>query len=233
MPFFSSGPGNPAVLSWDVPSRIGASYTSVKFEGPNGVSFAKGNMKAIQGQYVGDRLAIGAAGAKMDVAVDPIVGGGSLVERFSQSAVALKAFDWFSVGAGQDFDKRTAQTNIENSRASLGGLTLRLGGMVYLGAAKGTDAVEKGTTLPLPESKRDITRYGAGIHWVGASAAVHVEAYKEDRAAATTPVLVDSRTVRGAGLRRVPRRGHLDSRTIRTPGRPRERPRACRMRGLP
>ena len=199
VPTFTATPANPAVLSWDMPSRVGAVYSTVEFTDPAGASFAKGSLQALQAQVVGDRLAFGATGTKLQADIDPAVGGGQLVERFAFVDAALRASDWLSIGIARDVDKRSSVGGDENHRANVGGLTLRLGQTIYIGAAKGTDSVEKGTP-PFQEASRDLVRYGAGVRWVGTSGAIHLEAFREYRKAVTTPVNVESSTTKGGTL---------------------------------
>ena len=197
VPLFNAAPSNPAVLSWDVPSRLAAAYTSVKFEDALGASIGDGNVQGVLGQYVGETLALGAAGAKLDV---DIAGGGKLIERFSTLQAALKVGEWLSIGLGQGVDKRSDPSGEQKSSEALAGLTLRLGSIFYLGAVSGTDTVGKGTAPPLVEGDRHLTRYGAGIRWVGPSAALHLEAFNEHRAGIVSPLPVESQTIRGGTL---------------------------------
>jgi len=186
-PTFNGDPGNPAVLSWDMPSRVGASASTAKFEDPTGATQAKGNLLAGQAQYAGQTVALGASVAKLAADIEPSFGGGALTQTFTRLQAAVALGQWASVGIGQDGDKRVDPGGTEKHRTNHAGVTLRIAELIYLGAVSGTDTVAKGTAPPFLEARRNVTRAGAGVHWVGKSGAFHLEGFRETDASEVTP----------------------------------------------
>ena len=202
VPAFTAVPGNPAVLSWDKPSRIGAFYANATLADGTGAEIGTGHFTAVQAQAVGEYFAAGVVGAKLDVDIDPIaqpvVGGPKVVQRFSTVVGAVKPTDWVSAGISRETDRREINGEVA-SRVTTGGLTLRFGGVFYLGAVMGKDTIET-SLLPNQDAKRDLMRYGAGIRWENASGGVHLEAFKENRDGALLPFAVDQSSVGGGTL---------------------------------
>jgi hypothetical protein len=180
---------NPAVLPWAGPSRVAATYGISEFEFPAFGKIADGDAKAVEVQFVGETLAaaVHAATLNMDL-IDPF-GPGTFDLSRQSVGIAGQFGGWLSVGAGvekQTFENANPFKQTET--LTMGGATLRLGEVFYLGAAGGTATIKEETAVPQDEVKASATRYGLAYHWRDKERGVHLEAYHTERGAKASPL---------------------------------------------
>jgi hypothetical protein len=195
VPVFTSAPGNPATQSWDMPSRIGASVGRFDFEVPPAPNL-KGDSKLAQAQYVGERFAFGALAGQLK---GDDGAGNSIKIDFSAVGAAVQFGQWISLGIAQESNKQDfggGGGGVEKETLPLGGVTVRLADVLFLGAAGGTATVDKGGN----SMDRGVIRYGLGYRWQDKSGAFHLEAFKEHRDGVATPTNVDEEATAGFTL---------------------------------
>ncbi|HKI99614.1 MAG TPA: hypothetical protein VKB51_14160 [bacterium] len=195
-PVFTLDPGNPAVLSWDMPSRVGASWAKVEFTDPASPvnPIAKGNVKQAEAQIVGAHAAAGARLSKLNA---DLTGGGSLDLDYSTVQAALHFGNWFSLGAGQDSEKNTDPTGTNKETLPHLGATVRLADVLYLGVAGGKATISRSGN---PDLKRNTTRYGVAYLWRDKGDGLHAEVFHEKRDAVSTPTNEDEQVKNGGTL---------------------------------
>ncbi len=174
---------NPAVVPWDGPSRVGAAYGNVKFDDPVNTPAlnpdAKGHSLALLAQVVGSRVGAAIHYSKLTLDVDPSAGGGSQEQTDLLAQVGAQFGQRFSLGIGLDSGKKTDSSGKnEEDTTPLAGATLRLGEVVYLGAAFGSQTAKNKAVAPTQQVKRDVTQYGIAYHWREKERGVHVEAFR-------------------------------------------------------
>lgn len=183
-------PANPAVLSWDTPTRASVSLGTLDEDlaaTPNDPDL-KGNLRAVELAAVGDTFA--AAVASLGISLDyqsPL--SGSSTSNTTVVYLAGRFVENFTVGYG--IEASTSEdtllgTNTEEDTPLLG-VTLRLGGAYYLGFAGGTATVRDVAVSPAVEGSRSVTRYGLAYHTRETDRGLHVELFHELRESTTTP----------------------------------------------
>ena len=173
---------NPAVLSWDGPSRIGGALGELERDDLPGppTPDEEGDVKALKFRWVGENFAFGVDGARVERDIDPdvpFVGGG---RRDTDSAVVGVAFqigEVFSVGIGQQTQEDSQAPGLLlgflvnstlNSKLPVVGVTLRLAEVLYLGLATGEEDLDidievLALTIPpipitIPPFRREVER---------------------------------------------------------------------------
>lgn len=179
---------NPALLSWDGPPRVAASYSNVDFDDASTATVnpdATGKVTAVLVRLVGERFAFGAESQK--VRLDP-VGAGSSIELGAQSAGASVQFgDWISVGIGRHVETYKEFGVDQRETLSLAGVGARFGGVYYVAAVR-FNADVKDQIAPA-ETSRPGTAYGIAFHTRDQEHGVHLEAYHTERAEVVDPML--------------------------------------------
>jgi hypothetical protein len=193
VPTVSQGPGNPGVLPWDGPSRIGVSYGDIKAEQPGAPvnPVGKGHETAVQVEYVGSTFAAAARAQEIKLDIDPSLGGGTLRASGSFVGIAGQIGGIAAVGVAQEMEKNNDPSQDSVETLPLIGATVRLGGVFYLGAATGQATVQDHVVSPTDEVKRRVSRMGIGLNWRDKDRGVHLEAYQaqRDAKASTTSTL--------------------------------------------
>jgi len=179
-------PTNPGVLIWDVPSRIGGTVSKAELDSPIGSKVLDGNAKTLLATWVGQNVAVGALAERLRLsAVAPFTGAINLDANAVQAAAQFA--DRFSLGLGHESshieDTTAGGGSPEDLKLPVAGATLRLGDTVFLSLAGGTEKVAK---QGVPEETRGVNRLGAAFYSRGKAGAVHLEAFREHRAASGT-----------------------------------------------
>ncbi len=196
------GATNPAVLSWDGPSRIGGALGVEESEDPSTTASpdAEGDLQALKLRWVGDTFAFGVDAAQVEVDIDPSVPDvGGLTEEFDVSVigVSFQVGEQFSIGVGQqtsesrapEFDPTVpALVNFTvKSTLPMVGATLRLAEVFYLGVAAGEETREIDFAVPTfgfssgVEADATVIRLGVAYRWRDGSNGVHLEAHREEQ----------------------------------------------------
>jgi hypothetical protein len=164
-PLFTSTPTNPATLSWDMPSRIGAGYSQVKLD--DGTQVNSGSAKQALAQHVGPRFGVGVAWANLS---SPTVGG-TLDQTITIINGSMQFGGWLSLGLGHEKLSRDIGVQTYEETVPVYGASVRLADVIYLGAVGGkSDANNNGAT-----GKRDVSRYGVAYYWHDKSGGLRVE----------------------------------------------------------
>ncbi len=190
-PFFTPVPSNPAVLSWDGPSRIGAAYGPSKLDdAQTGQTDAKGNASGVLAEIVGEMFAAGVQLNSDSEDLQPASAQtGTIKSSVQQIGIAAQFGKRFSIGVQSQvletkLNTGGGNTDIEES-GILPGATVRLGETIYLGAAGGSTTVkDKVSNL---EAKHSVMQYGVGYMYRDKERGAHLEVYKAKRASAYFP----------------------------------------------
>lgn len=173
VPSFTNAPGNPAVLSWDGPSRVGLGYGDAKLEDPPPNGPGDGNVLAARAQYVGETFSAGVGWDQLSLALP----AGSLDVDASALQLSGRVGDWLSVGISHEAAKRTDPGGTLDVTASTLGAVVRVG-VFYVGANSGSVDVEKAGV----SQGTDVTRYGLAYLWQDKSGGLHVELAHDSQA---------------------------------------------------
>ncbi len=192
---------NPAVLSWDGPSRIGGALGASEADDLPGLPTPdeEGDVRALKFRWVGENFAFGVDAARVERDIDPGVpgvGGGRLDTDSAVLGVAFQYGEVFSVGIGQQTEKSKGPGLfppgvLVNSNVTITlpvvGATLRLADVIYLGLATGEEDLENDFEVPAilfsdrVAGERTVTRFGVAYHWRDAADGLHLEASREKR----------------------------------------------------
>jgi len=186
-PTLSFAPGNPAVLPWDGPSRVGIAYGKREQDVPGApVSpVAEGDVTSLNAQWVGETFAAGAAIVSLTDDVDPLFGGGQSTIDAQVWGVAAQFAETYTMGLA--YEKVTivgppVAPGDETETTPLFGGTARFGAF-YVGISGGTGTREDNLSPP-DEVQRAMRNYGLAYYWREKGAAVHAEYYRGQRDAA-------------------------------------------------
>ncbi len=177
---------NPAVLAWNGPSRIGIMVKDLEgtdHQGGTKTPAVTGDGQVFQGRFVGDIVAFSAEVYHMDL---DDLGGGSGTFTFDGLTLALsfRIGDVISLGIGQQSGNFAFVTGDESQSMPSAGLTVRLGGLLYLGAAAGTETLDRTTA----EADRSVSQVGVALHSDMEGSGYHLEVYKHNAAAIDDPL---------------------------------------------
>jgi hypothetical protein len=150
-------PDNPAALQWSN-TLVAVGVINQHFENPLGSPLpAHGTFGGAR--LVWSRVAIGGE------YVDLQNRGGNRYERIHNEHLALKLSDWLSLGVAHDFTHvSTFPSTFIETTSTLYGVSLRLGGVLYIGAAKGGDRYRNDGGQ---EARRGARMYGIALHTEG------------------------------------------------------------------
>lgn len=207
---------NPAVQQWTGTSLIGAgtAYGDVDTERGSIGEVGEGDLTAdsAAARLLGGPVSLGVETfeARLEARsfAESAPGEPDRTEEVTQqstgAAATLGLGEWLTVGVGHERVRAESHIEIisldaegsaeETRTTPVGGLSLRLFNVVYLGAAMGRERIEyseetrAGTTtdtLSFDEA-RDVRRAAAAVHWTGESFGIHLEAAAEQR----TPIEV-------------------------------------------
>ena len=189
--FLSPSPFNPAVLPWDGPTRIGGALAGAEVDDRSTTPDpdADGGAIALKLRWVGKIFAFGADVLASELDIDPAVGGGTLDVSQVSIGFAGQFEEVFSVGAGVQGGEVTLPGVSVEAGLPLVGATVRLAEVIYLGLAIGDETFED--TLANQEADRTVTRFGVAYHWRDDDVGLHIEAYRQEIDAITTPFTED------------------------------------------
>jgi hypothetical protein len=189
----SFGTINPGTMPWSGPSRVGAGVLQIEVKDPAGGPpevLEKGKGPMVQGRVVVENVAVGAEALSVELDVDPSQVGGltGVTHKLDVSAIqaGVRFGEVFSIGIGQQKEKETSDfpgigsTSTEETLPMVG-VTLRLGGVFYLGAAGGTATIKESGGGGSAEADRSVKSFGVAYHKRDADQGFHLEAYKEIR----------------------------------------------------
>jgi len=189
---FVPGPSNPAVLSWDGPSRVGATYgngaiTDFVIAPPGLNPAAKGKTSGLLIEGVGQTFAAAAQVNSQSLNLDASIGGGSLDTKVQRIGVAAQFGNRISIGIGSDSaESKNSQTNIDVAEAAiLGGVTVRLADVIYIGAASGSAKVKD--KIAMEDVSRHVLQYGIAYLRKDKGRGLHVEVFHAARPAVAYP----------------------------------------------
>ena len=190
---FIPAPANPAVLPWDGPSRIGAAYGTNKLTDVAGIPVdpvAKGKATGVLAEGVGEMFAAAVQVNSVNQDINPAFVTGSLETKVQRIGLAVQFGKRISVGIGSESveNKDTSVGSDFEEAAVMGGVTVRLGEVIYLGAAGGTATVED--KVSMEQVKRNVTQYGVAYLWRDKERGAHVEVYHAQRPAKRFPSTV-------------------------------------------
>ena len=123
---------------------------------------------------------------ELDVdSVSLLPAGGTREFESNLVGLAFRIGDLFSLGIGQQVREFT-ETGSGGSLTvtetlPMGGATLRLGEVFYIGGTFGSETVEIEVGTTRFEDERDVIRAGAGVHWRDGEDGFHLEGYLEDK----------------------------------------------------
>jgi hypothetical protein len=185
-------PSNPAVLPWDGPSRVGASYGVISTDIPSASVHPglKGHMDGVLAEAVGKTFAAAIQANFMKQDFDPAITTGVLELSVQRVGVAAQFGDRYSVAIGNEsVDNKDTSTGGHDVQESLlmAGATVRIDQMIYLGAAGGTATIKD--KLGMQQVKRNALQYGIAYLWRGTESAAHVEVFHSHRPAKVYPNL--------------------------------------------
>jgi len=187
---------NPAVLSWDGPSRIGGSYVDASMDfSTTGFSLDDaivGDGNALHLRLIGESLAFGADYWVVNMEIDQTLGGGDAEFGNTTVGVSFQIGETFSIGGGQESGDAKFGTDFSADTLPIVGATLRLGGTFYLGFATGTETTEEeDTSIPgsFGEGDRTVTRFGVAYQMRDGANGLHVEVWREEGDAINTAAL--------------------------------------------
>ena len=199
LPFTVSSAFNPAVYSWDGPSRIGVGLNkgSLDFTPAGGatVEIATGDGNAAQFRWVGESFAFGFDYWSVDMDLIQTFGGGPVKFESTVAGISFQMDELFSIGVGQETGEELFATEITTGTLPLAGATLRLGEVFYLGLAMGDETIEfDDTSVPGPaaEGDRGVTRFGVGYHSRDGENGLHVEVWRNELDAINTATLTEN-----------------------------------------
>lgn len=186
---------NPAAIQWGKTSQIGWGHIEGESEKrdsaavPSTVTEGDSSGDLVGLRLVGEFLSFAAHAAKLEATEGTDI---TIDYQFASAALAIPIGDIIALGIGQEqgtFELKFSggiDANLEaESSTPLAGISLRLGDLLYLGAAIGTETLTvKQTTTPIipglnfeAEFERDVKRYGIallngdGVKWhLGAGA---------------------------------------------------------------
>lgn len=193
----STKPFNPAVLPWSGPSRVGIGVFTdttidvTRLNQPT-VEAASGDGALVQFHWVGEAFAFAAEFADHSLDVTAAFGGGSVDIESSLVGVAYQGGEVFSIGIGQQTREFSIDGEIEKETLPMIGATVRLGEVLYIGAAFGEATVEKVDPFSTPavagEVDRSVQRVGVGLFGRNDDFGWHLEVYKEEKDSAQDTV---------------------------------------------
>ena len=109
LPFTPSAAWNPAVYSWDGPSRIGAGLGEISMEltvpGSATVEAAAGDTTAATLRWVGESFAFGVDYLLLEMEIIQSLGGGPIEFETTLVGASFQMDELFSIGAGQETGK--------------------------------------------------------------------------------------------------------------------------------
>ena len=190
---FNPATTNPAVLSWDGPSRIAASYGTAEirdFVIPGVNPAAKGHANGFLLEYVGETFAAAAQTNKSWMVLDPFLGGGSLETKVQQVGAAIQFGKRVSIGIGHHSVENTNQ-NVNSDlqqTTPMVGATLRLAELIHIGIAAGTETVKD--KVGQEQVKRNSLHQGIGVLWRDKDRGIHAELYRSKLPARQFPSLL-------------------------------------------
>ena len=205
-PTFGLAPQNPATLSWAGPSRIGASYGTIKADSPATPASpdSKGKLQGLGAQYVGEVVAAGVQVNSAKFEQDASLGGGTAEFDINSLALAAQFGKRFSLGLGyQSVVNRSTGSGEQTETVPYAGATVRLGEVIYLGIAGGTATAQDKSIVPTAELKRSALQYGVAYFWHEKDRGLHVEAFHAKREAkvdAASAFSVDESVINGGTI---------------------------------
>ena len=208
LPFTPSAAWNPAVYSWDGPSRIGAGLGEIALDftasGSATVEAAAGDTTAATLRWVGESFAFGVDYFLLNLDIIQSFGGGPIEFETTLVGASFQMDDLFSIGAGQETGKNLFDTSLTTGSLPIVGATLRLGEVFYFGFATGDETIEQETTTvagSAVEGERGVTRIGLAYHSRDGENGLHVEVWRNDiDAINTTALSVDGEESTGVTL---------------------------------
>lgn len=184
LPLNINAPWNPAVYSWDGPSRFGGAFASSSLDftaqGSSEVEAATGDGNAAQFRYVGESFAFGVDHFSLSLEIIQSFGGGDIELQKTVVGGSYQTGEVFSIGLGQEIGKDSFDVDLEETTLPILGVTVRLGESFFLGLAGGTETVESEDTSvagSFQEGDRTVTRVGAAYHSRDGENGLHVEAW--------------------------------------------------------
>jgi hypothetical protein len=189
-PTLRFAPGNPAVLPWDGPSRVGAAYGPLELADSAGVKLADGSHFAVGALWSGPTFTVGAQVVSISADLDPVTsppGGSASIDALS-FAVAAQFAGMYALGLAYEKSDQTDPGNDETETTPLFGATVRLGDVFYIGVAAGT-ATREDNLSPPDELKRSVLNYGIAYHWREKDRGLHIEYYHGNRQGVDDPLI--------------------------------------------
>ena len=187
--FDSSSPFNPAVDIWRDASHLGVGVgnhdSSASVSGPQGnFDVATGDSQTVQLALVGEMFAFSARVANHDMEIDPGLGTGTFTIDTAHVGLSAKLGEILSLGVGFQSEENHDETQGPGNEITLkeemplGGVTLRLGEMFFVGGAYGTETVDAESPQGPASGDRAVTNIGVGIQTRDGDTGFHIEIYK-------------------------------------------------------
>jgi hypothetical protein len=181
--FESDRPFNPAVLPWGTVSGLAAGWLDVSSTATvNNLDLDAGSGDGPLAKFnlAGDVAALTAEATRFTVKA-PLPGTTVTDVKSSLLGAGIQNNGWVSVGIGQQLSQIVEPDNTNRETLALGGATLRMFEVLYLGAAGGGNAVKSESPGGTLDANQGVTRYGVAYHWRGGDNGLHLEAFGEQR----------------------------------------------------
>ncbi len=180
---------NPATLSWELGSFVSGSLLDVEQSAKRNSAPAtdregSGSGGLLRGRHPGEPLALGLyfLDAKVELG-DAAVGTTKQSLRSIVFGVSTRAAETVALGAGlESIKEREATATSDRELGTITpmvGISLRLAEIFYLATVYGRRRLQSN----IPErdgQERNMTRFGAGLRWLGPGMLVHAEYHRED-----------------------------------------------------
>ncbi len=141
-------------------------------------------------RFTGESWGVGFDMFHFDLTIDPLFGGGGdFVIDNKNIGLSFSLGDIVSIGVGQERQHQEEPFRISTETLPLAGVSIKIGGMFYVGAAAGTETVETedpSVAGSFEEGDRSVGRVGVAFHTRDETSGFHLEAYVSNSDGITT-----------------------------------------------